>query len=92
MGRELREKLWALAERRPADAGKLLGQAFAGKKSLGEIASAPQTSDPTLKSAPPREFLTSTVCGDLAPALVRVYNSGSRRVISDLGEMLMKPK
>ena len=46
MGRELREKLWALAERRPADPGKLLGQAFAGKKSLGEIASAPQTSEP----------------------------------------------
>lgn len=45
MGRELREKLWALAERRPADPGKLLGQAFAGKKSLGEIASAPQTSE-----------------------------------------------
>ena len=46
---ELKEKLWALAERRPAEATKLMGQAFAGKKSLGEMASAPQTSDPNLK-------------------------------------------
>lgn len=46
---ELKEKLWALAERRPAEPTKLMGQAFAGKKSLGEMASAPQTSDPNLK-------------------------------------------
>ena len=49
---ELKEKLWALAERRPAEATKLMGQAFAGKKSLGEMASAPQTSDPNLKLSP----------------------------------------
>lgn len=89
---ELKEKLWALAERRPADATKLLGQAFAGKKSLGEMASAPQTTDPNLKSAPPREFLNNTIVKDLTPALVQVYNKGSRRVVSDMGDMLMKGK
>ena len=92
VGRELKEKLWALAERRPADATKLLGQAFAGKKSLGEMASAPQTTDPNLKSAPPREFLNNTIVKDLTPALVQVYNKGSRRVVSDMGDMLMKGK
>ena len=89
---ELKEKLWALAERRPADATKLLGQAFGGKKSLGEMASAPQTTDPNLKSAPPREFLNNTIVKDLTPALVQVYNKGSRRVVSDLGDMLVKGK
>eukprot|EP00438_Fugacium_kawagutii_P017181 Skav215695 [mRNA] locus=scaffold3538:33758:68487:+ [translate_table: standard] len=74
---DLREKLWALAERRPADASKLMGQAFAGKKSLGEMASAPQTSDPNLKSAPPREFLNNTVVNDLAPALAQAMLGAS---------------
>ena len=90
--KELKEKLWALAERRPAEPVKLLGQAFAGKKSLGEMASAPQTSEPNLKSAPPREFLNHTIVQDLAPALVQVYSKQSRRVVSDLGDILMKSK
>eukprot|EP00439_Symbiodinium_sp_Y106_P075018 s573_g14.t1 len=90
LGRDLREKLLALAERRPSDPTKLLGQALAGKKSVGEMASAPQTSDPALKSAPPREFLNNTVVPQLASALVEVNNKGSRRVVSDLGEILMK--
>ncbi|CAE7150840.1 unnamed protein product [Symbiodinium necroappetens] len=54
------------------------------------MASAPQTSDPALKSAPPREFLNNTVVPQLASALVEVNNKGSRRVVSDLGEILMK--
>ena len=44
------------------------------------------------KSAPPREFLNNTIVKDLAPALVQVYNKGSRRVVSDLGDILMKGK
>ncbi|CAJ1411149.1 unnamed protein product [Effrenium voratum] len=90
MACELQEKLWALAERRPSEPCKLLGQAFAGKKSVGELSKAPQTTDPGLKSAPPREFLHSAVAEDLEKALVEVYNKGSRRVVSDLGEILMK--
>ena len=57
-----------------------------GLQGVAQDAQAPR------KSAPPREFLNNTIVKDLAPALVQVYNKGSRRVVSDLGDILMKSK
>eukprot|EP00931_Biecheleriopsis_adriatica_P082045 TRINITY_DN55423_c0_g1_i1.p1 TRINITY_DN55423_c0_g1~~TRINITY_DN55423_c0_g1_i1.p1 ORF type:complete len:129 (-),score=35.18 TRINITY_DN55423_c0_g1_i1:32-418(-) len=90
LGRNMREMLKELAENRPSDPASLMGQVFAGKKSPGELKSAPKTTDKDLRVAPPREFLSSTVVPEVAPLLVKLYNSESRRPVSDLGDLLMK--
>mmetsp|Transcript_27843 Transcript_27843/g.58941 ORF Transcript_27843/g.58941 Transcript_27843/m.58941 type:complete len:126 (+) Transcript_27843:48-425(+) len=89
-GTQMREGLTAVARERPADPRAALAQHFQGKRSLGEIANLPKTTDPALRSAAPRHFLNSAAAPAVVPALVHCFHKQPRRAVSELGEEMAK--
>eukprot|EP00440_Ansanella_granifera_P057412 gb/GFBE01062236.1/.p1 GENE.gb/GFBE01062236.1/~~gb/GFBE01062236.1/.p1 ORF type:complete len:132 (+),score=23.34 gb/GFBE01062236.1/:1-396(+) len=90
VGRNLQEVMKELAENRPAEPKLLMGQVFTGKKTVGEIKTSSKSQNKEERSAAPRSFLNNSVVTDLPPMLVQLYANGSRRPVSDLGDMVLK--
>eukprot|EP00747_Dinoflagellata_sp_TGD_P067053 gnl/TRDRNA2_/TRDRNA2_155099_c0_seq3.p1 gnl/TRDRNA2_/TRDRNA2_155099_c0~~gnl/TRDRNA2_/TRDRNA2_155099_c0_seq3.p1 ORF type:complete len:128 (-),score=29.81 gnl/TRDRNA2_/TRDRNA2_155099_c0_seq3:245-628(-) len=89
-GHQVKDTLQAIATSRPEDPTKVLGNIFAGRLSPGEASQQPRTKDTALLSLAPRQYLQVTASPALVPLLPQVYHQGSRRAVSDLGQMLLK--
>mmetsp|Transcript_71262 Transcript_71262/g.154857 ORF Transcript_71262/g.154857 Transcript_71262/m.154857 type:complete len:125 (+) Transcript_71262:75-449(+) len=89
-GQQLQDTLKAVATERPEDAQMAMAKVFQGKKSLGEVAQDKKTTDVTLRSAAPRQYLHAAVGPLLVPALMRCYREQPRRPVSELGDIIAK--
>mmetsp|Transcript_100086 Transcript_100086/g.158386 ORF Transcript_100086/g.158386 Transcript_100086/m.158386 type:complete len:129 (+) Transcript_100086:62-448(+) len=87
-GQEMKKMLQTLATERPADPKNAAQQVFLGKKSIGEIAKEPKTTEQSLRTAAPRQYLAATVNAPLVAGLARCVHEQPKAPITKLGEFI----